>query len=112
MQINYDEKHIYRINSSMRIKKVMWHSDVRRDNLTDQRADLVHSIYKLLWSFSEVCHQSIFCIIVLHDCVLQQPASSSECNDRIYCVTSARSKAKLIYIMYENYYIQWLLLYS
>ncbi len=42
---------------------------MRRDNLTNQRIDLVHSIYKLLWSFWKTKY---FCIIVLHDCVLNQ----------------------------------------
>ncbi len=37
----------------------------------------------------------------------QTAASASESNDRIYCVSSARSEAQAIY---ENYYIQWLLL--
>ncbi len=53
-----------------------------------------------------------FCIIVLHDCVPKQLASSSESNNRTDCVSSARSEVQVIYIIYEMYYIQWLLLYS
>ncbi len=53
-----------------------------------------------------------FCIIILHDSVPKQLASTSESNDCIYCVSSARSETQVIYIIYENYYIQWLLLYS
>ncbi len=53
-----------------------------------------------------------FCIIVLHDGVLKQLASTSERSDSIYCVTSDLSEAQIIYIIYENYYIQWLLQYS
>ncbi len=53
-----------------------------------------------------------FCIIVFHDCVLKQPASASERSDSIYCVMLARSEVQVIDIIYENYYIQWLLLYS
>ncbi len=44
-------KHIYRINSSMHIKEFMWLCAKRRDNLTNHQTDLVHSIYKLFWSF-------------------------------------------------------------
>ncbi len=40
-----------------------------------------------------------FCIIVLHDCVPKQQASSSESNNRIYCVSSACS----------DHYSQWYL---
>ncbi len=50
-----------------------------------------------------------FCIIVLHDCVPKQPASTSERSDSINCVTSARSEVQVIYIVYENYYNQWLI---
>ncbi len=50
-----------------------------------------------------------FCIIVLHDCV---PKHASERSDSIYCVSSSRSEVQVIYVIYENYYIQWLLLYS
>ncbi len=41
-----------------------------------------------------------FCIIVLHDCVLKQLASTSESNNRIYCVSSARSEVQVIYVIY------------
>ncbi len=41
----------------------------------------------------------------------KQPASTSE-RSSIYCVTSARSEVQVIYIIYTNYYIQWLLQYS
>ncbi len=42
-------------------EKIMWLCALRRDNLTNQQTDLIHSIYKLLWSFWKawVCHQSI-----------------------------------------------------
>ncbi len=53
-----------------------------------------------------------FCIIVLHDDVPKQQAIHMSRSDRIYCVTSALSEAQIIYIIYENYYIQWLFLYS
>ncbi len=52
-------KHIYRINSSMRIKKVMWLCALRRDNLANQWTNLVHSIYKLLWSFWNAWGKSV-----------------------------------------------------
>ncbi len=68
------------------------------------------------YGHSEKPEQSLsskyFCIIVLHDCVLKQLASTSESNNRIYCVSSARSEVQVIYVIYENDYIQWLLLYS
>ncbi len=44
-------KHIYWIHFSMRIDKVMWLCAMKQDNLTNQRTDLVRSIYMLLWSF-------------------------------------------------------------
>ncbi len=53
-----------------------------------------------------------FCIIVLHGCVLKQLASTSECSDNHLLCTSDLSEVQIIYIIYENYYIQWLLLYS
>ncbi len=43
---------------------------------------------------------------------LTKQLNSSERSDSIYCVTSALSEAQVIYIIYENYYIQWILLYS
>ncbi len=46
-----------------------------------------------------------FCIIVLHDCVPKQQASSSESNNLIYCVLSARSEVHANYVIYENYFI-------
>ncbi len=53
-----------------------------------------------------------FCIIVLHDCVLKQLASTSNRRYSIYCVMSILSEVQIIYIIYENYYIQGVLLYS
>ncbi len=49
---------------------------------------------------SEIPEESLsstyFCIIVLHDCVPKQPASTSERSDSIYCVTSAHSEVQVI----------------
>ncbi len=54
-----------------------------------------------------------FCIIHLLSWLRSQTAAStSESNDSIYCVSSACSEVQVIYVIYENYYIQWLLLYS
>ncbi len=50
----------------------------------------------ILKSLSKICRQNYFCIIVLHDCVSKQQASSSESNDRIYCVSFARSEVQVI----------------
>ncbi len=61
-------KHIYRINSSMRIEKVMWLCAMRRDNLTNQRTDLVHSIYMLLWSFWKAWAKSVIKVF-LYNCL-------------------------------------------
>ncbi len=60
-------KHIYRINSSMRIKKVMWLCAVRRDNLTNQWTDLIHSIYMLLWSSWKAWEKSVIKVF-LYNC--------------------------------------------
>ncbi len=61
------------------------------------------------YGHSEILEQSLsskyFCIIVLHDCVPKQLAFTSESNNRIYCVSSARSEVQVIYIIYENVYI-------
>ncbi len=43
-----------------------------------------------------------FCLIVLHDCVPKQLASSSESNNRTDCVSSARSEVQVFYIIYEK----------
>ncbi len=70
MRINYDGKNIYRINSSMHIEQVMWLCAMRRDNLTNQQTNLIHSIYNCYGH--EMPEQSLlskyFCIIVLHNC--------------------------------------------
>ncbi len=52
-----------------------------------------------------------FCIIVLHDCVPkhQHPPPNTV---TAFIVSSARSEPQVIYIIYENDYIQWFLLYS
>ncbi len=60
----------------------------------------------------EILSSKYFCIIVWHDFVRKQLASTSERSDSIYCVLSARSEVQVIYIIYDNYYIQWLFLYS
>ncbi len=53
-------KHIYRINSFMRIEKVMWLCAMRWDNFTNQWTDLVHSIHMLLYMYpygvNNLCH--------------------------------------------------------
>ncbi len=41
--------------------------------------------------------------------VNKQQASASESKTAVFCVSSARSKRKS-FIIFENYYIQWLLL--
>ncbi len=61
-------KHIYRINSSMCIEKIMWLCAMRRDNLTNQRTDLVHSIYMLLWSFWKAWAKSVIKVF-LYNCL-------------------------------------------
>ncbi len=58
----------YRINSSMRIKKVMWLCAMRWNNLTNQWTDLVHSIYKLLWSFWKAWGKSVIKVF-LYNCL-------------------------------------------
>ncbi len=96
-------------------KKVMWLCAKRRDNLTSS-GPISFTASKSCYGHSEKPEKSLslkfFCIIVLHDCVLKQLASSSERSDNIYCITSARSEVKVIYIIHENDYIQMLLQYS
>ncbi len=61
-------KHIYWINSSMRVEKVMWLCAMRRDNLTNQQTDLVHSIYKMSWSFWNTWGRSVIKVF-LYNCL-------------------------------------------
>ncbi len=79
----------------------MWLCAMRRDNLTNQRTDLVHSIYKLLWSFWKAWGKSVIKVF-LYNCLTwlrsQTAASTSERSDSIYCVTSALSEAQIVYI--------------
>ncbi len=85
------------------------------DNLTNQRTDLVHSIYMLFCSFWNAWGKSVIKVFLYNYCFTwlrsQTAASSSESNDCIYCyVCSLKSKRKS-FIIYENSYIQWLLLF-
>ncbi len=91
-------KHIYRINSSCASKKSC-DCAMRWDNLTSSGPiSFTESI--CCYGHSEKPEQSLsskyFCIIVLHDCVLKQLASTSKSNNRIYCVSSARSEVQVI----------------
>ncbi len=74
----------------------MWVCAMRRDNLSNQRTDLVHSIYKLFgsfWKAWESLSSKYVCIIVIkHDCVHKQQHPPPK----------ARSDAQVIYI-YEHY---------
>ncbi len=54
----------------MRIKKVMWLCSMRRDNLTNQRTDLIHSIYKLLWSFWKAWGKSVIKVFLYNYSIL------------------------------------------
>ncbi len=89
-------------------QKVMWWDSLAADRSHAQHLYVVMVILKSRSSLSSM----YFCIIVLHDCVPKPQASSSESNNRIYCVSSARSEVQVNYVIYENYYIRWLLLYS
>ncbi len=66
----------------------------------------------LLWSFRNAWAKSVIKVFLLN-CLTQLrsqiAAFTSESNDRIYCVSSARSEAQAIFI-YENDYIQELIL--
>ncbi len=64
-----------------------------------QWTDLVHSIYKLFWSFwkpEQSLSSEYFCIIVLHE--------QMQSNDSIYCVSSARSETQEIYYIWKVLY--------
>ncbi len=65
-------KHIYRINSSMHIEKVFRVCAMRQDNLTNQRTDLVHSIYMLFWSFWNAWAKSVVKVF-LYNCLTAFP---------------------------------------
>ncbi len=101
-------KHIYRINSSMRIEKVMWLCAMRRDNLTNQRTDLVHSIYMLLWSFWKTWAKSVVKVFLynylLHDCVLKHQHPPLKVITALCLVCSLWGASNLCHI--------WKLLYS
>ncbi len=97
-------KHIYRINSSVCIEKVMWLCAMRWDNLTSS----VHSIYMLLWSFWKAWAKSVGKVF-LYNCLIRlrfkQLPSTSESNGRIYCFVCSLWGA-------SNLYHIWKLLYS
>ncbi len=84
---------------------------MRRDNLTNQRT--VHSIYMLLWSFWKTWAKSVVKAF-LYNCLIRLCSQTAgihlQSNNRIYCVSSARSEVQVVYVIYEND-IQWLLLY-
>ncbi len=91
----------------MCIKKVMWLWAMRRDNLTKQRTDLVHSIYKL-WSFWKAWGKSVIKVFLYNYVTRlcsQTAASTSECSDSIYCYVCSLWGA-------NNLYLIWKLLYS
>ncbi len=90
------------------------HVTVLWDGLTStNQLDLVHSIYTQLWSSWKAWGKSVVKVFQYNCLCSQTAASASESNDSIYCVSSARSEVYQVhYIIYENYYIQWLLIYS
>ncbi len=57
---NVSWRHILRINSTMRIKKVMWLCTMGWHNLTNQQTDQMHSIWNVMIILKcKVCRQSI-----------------------------------------------------
>ncbi len=92
-------------------QKVMWLCAMRRDNLTGQRTDLFHSIYKLLWSFWNAWAKSVIKVF-LYNCLKRlfsnsrhPPPSLTHLLCYICFLWGANN------FINENYYIQWLLIY-
>ncbi len=88
MCINYDGTHLP--------NKFLHAHQKSHVTLRFETGYLVHSIYKLCcYGRSAKPEASLsskyFYIIVLHDCVPKQLASTSELSDSIYCVTSAEA---------------------
>ncbi len=79
----------------------MWLCTMGKENLINQQTDLVAQHLKRCFGRSEMPEQSLsskyVCITVLHVYVPKQQASSSESINHIYCVSSARSEAQVIY---------------
>ncbi len=106
-------KHIYWMNSSMCIEKVMRVCTMRRDNLTSS-GPISFTASICCYGGSEMPEQSLssryLCIItVLHDCVLKQqhPPPKAMTAFIVLRLLALRCKS---FIIYEKYYIQWLLL--
>ncbi len=93
------------------LKMWLWKCDFALwDGITWLTSGLISFTASCCYGNSKKPEQSLsskyFCIIILHDCVPKQQASSSESNDRIYCVSFARGASNLCYIL------KWLGLYS
>ncbi len=105
-------KCIMQINSSKCIKKVMWLCAMGRHNLTNQQTDLILQHLKCCYIHSEMFEQSLsskfFSIIASQKCLTwlrsQTAASTSESNDRLHCVSSARSEAQILYYIWKLLY--------
>ncbi len=93
---------ILQINSSKSIKRVMWLCAMGRQNLTNQRTDLIPQ-HLTCYDYSEMSKQNLsskyFCIIAHQKCLTwlhsQTAASTSESNDRIHCASSALSEVQV-----------------
>ncbi len=68
------------------------------------QTDLVHGIYMLFWSFWNAWVNSVW--VFLYNSYTIAFPNTPESNDCMYCVSSARSKAQVIYHI-QNYYIHW-----
>ncbi len=108
---------IWRINSSMRIKNIMWLCVMGRHNLTNQWADLIAQHLKCCYGHSEMPGQSLsskyFCIIASQNCYMtafpnsRHPPPKAMTACIVFRLLKSRHKS---FFIYENYYIQWLLL--
>ncbi len=109
---NGRRKRFCRVNSSMRIKKVMWLCAMGWRNLTNQQTDLIPQHLKRCYSHFKMPEQSLsskyFCIIVLHDCFPKQQHPPLKAMTAFTVFHMLALSAQVM--IYANYYIQWLLL--
>ncbi len=106
-------KCILRINSSKRIKKVMWLCAMRQDNLTSSRLISFTASEMLLWSFWNAWAKSVVKVFLYnclkHDWVHKQQHSPPKAVTAfiVFRLLALRRKS---FFIYETYYIQQLIL--
>ncbi len=97
-------KHIYRINSSKCIKKLTWLCSMGWETWLTSGSISFTASEILFWSFWAKSVIKVFLYNCLKRLCSQTAASTSESNERIYCVSSARSEPQVIYYIWKVLY--------